>query len=355
MSDKEYSERVDGLIIKEESDISFVADSTMMEKVKEEREDEMIEWKVEDDMTIKEESLDTDIENDSYPYEECEDPLLTLECRSCEEVCATRSDLETHTKNKHGSGKHPSSQKRKQLVESKGDRLHDHGRSSCDETLATTRPSPPPKKRQANFSYLKTLALADAVHGRRDVIDYSHMPQENHKNKQQAWGEGSIYGNGETKVARSMERSGDWKQLRVSAKKRISQERPCSLRTGSHSNQEDAVASEKEGGSPPFNSFEYIQDNSSLKSPGCTDESSDDDPPATQPCRASSTTEGMTINQERISASVVQLVQNQRLVVSLLSELVAGQKHLVASQKEMVAVARDGVNALQEALEMFKQ
>ncbi|XP_047499502.1 piggyBac transposable element-derived protein 4-like [Penaeus chinensis] len=129
MSDKKHSETIDGLIIKEESDTVFVADNDTMEKVKEEREDEMIVWKIEDDVTFKEESLDTNVEDDSYPYEDCEDPLLTLKCKSCEVVCATRRDLETHTKNKHGSGKHPRGQKR--------DRLHDHGRSSCDEIASS--------------------------------------------------------------------------------------------------------------------------------------------------------------------------------------------------------------------------
>lgn len=63
----------------------------------------------------------------------------------------------------------------------------------------------------------------------------------------------------------------------------------------------------------------------------------------------------MTTNQEGISSSLAQLVQNQTLVATLLSELVAGQKQLVASQKDMLAVARDGVNAIQEALELFKK
>ncbi|XP_063595966.1 uncharacterized protein LOC134772780 [Penaeus indicus] len=176
MSNKKLIETVDGLVIKEESDNIFVADNDMMEKVKEEREDEMIVWKIEDDVTFKEESLDMDMEDDSHPYEDCEeDPLLTLKCKSCEEVCATRSDLETHTKDKHGSGEHPRGQKRKKLVKSKHDKLYDHGKSSCDKIASrhSSCYSSSDSAAEDNLVVPSTSAVPTALSHRFDDFDPS--------------------------------------------------------------------------------------------------------------------------------------------------------------------------------------
>lgn len=329
MSDNRNSVTVDGLEIKEESDTYFTTDSDIMERV-EEREDDLIMCKIKDEVTVKEESIDADVEDNSYTYENCEDPLLTLECKSCGEVFVTISDLETHTRNQHGSGKHQKrGQKRKERKESQPEGLHGRGRASRDETLTTTRASPSPKKWQANFSSSRTLARADAVHQRRNVIDSPHISQENHTIKKQVLDEGIVHVNGKAEMK-------------------------ISPRIGSHSNEDEAVVSENGGGSPPITAFRLLQSNSSHNQQRYTDKSTDADPPGAQASRTSSTEE-MSTNQEGISSSLAQLVQNQTLVATLLSELVAGQKQLVASQKDMLAVARDGVNAIQEALELFKK
>ncbi|XP_069994117.1 uncharacterized protein [Penaeus vannamei] len=278
MSDNRNSVTVDGLEIKEESDTYFTTDSDIMERV-EEREDDLIMCKIKDEVTVKEESIDADVEDNSYTYENCEDPLLTLECKSCGEVFVTISDLETHTRNQHGSGKHQKrGQKRKERKESQPEGLHGRGRASRDE-----------------------------------VLD-----------------EGIVHVNGKAEMK-------------------------ISPRIGSHSNEDEAVVSENGGGSPTITSFRLVQGNSSHNQQRYTDKSTDADPHGAQASKTSSSTEGMTADQEGISSSLAQLVQNQTLVATLLSELVAGQKQLVASQKDMLAVARDGVNAIQEALELFKK
>ncbi|XP_063612010.1 uncharacterized protein LOC134785576 [Penaeus indicus] len=68
-----------------------------------------------------------------------------------------------------------------------------------------------------------------------------------------------------------------------------------------------------------------------------------------------SSAEGMDTIQGGINDSLAELAENQKLIVTALSELVADQKQMVASQEEMVAVVRDGVNAIQGALELYKK
>lgn len=98
MCDANSSEMVNGLPVKEESEVSLIEDRSR--EVKETGNgDALFEAKEVEDVTIKEE----------YPYDEehmvIVDPLLTFQCKHCKKVFTTQCDLDFHMKEKHTEAK----------------------------------------------------------------------------------------------------------------------------------------------------------------------------------------------------------------------------------------------------------
>lgn len=98
MCDANSSEMVNGLPVKEESEVSLIEDRSR--EVKETGNgDALFETKEVEDVTIKEE----------YPYDEehmvIVDPLLTFQCKHCKKVFTTQCDLDFHMKEKHTEAK----------------------------------------------------------------------------------------------------------------------------------------------------------------------------------------------------------------------------------------------------------